>query len=220
MTLDEIKLSIDGAIPWWPYLIAFVLAFAGSYFGAYSKRKGENLATKEDYAALLAQVRKTTETTETIKAEISKVSWVDQQRWQLKRELYLELLSALYSEKEALFKLNDEESKRYPTEPKIVELRSQFIEKNRVQSLNAIERISKVRGVAGVLLSDESQKALDDLASLWYESLDKEAPGFYAKRLSAADKAYSIVLKSATVDLDVKRNILHGSSTELQRDDG
>ncbi|MEW8073663.1 MAG: hypothetical protein AB2826_24910 [Candidatus Thiodiazotropha sp.] len=205
MTHDEIKAVIDGAIPWWIYLIAFIVAFAGSYIGAYAKRKGENLATKEDYKGLLSQVRKTTETTETIKADISKVSWVDQQRWQLKRELYMELLSALYSEKEALFKLNDEEDRPSPTEPELIKLRTQFIEKNQAQSLSAIERISKVRGVAGVLLTDESQKALDELALSWYESIDGKSSNFYSKRLSAADKAYSVVLEAATVDLDVKR---------------
>lgn len=204
MTPEEIKAAIDGAIPWWAYLVAFIFAFAGSYFGAYAKRKAENLATKEDFDGLLSQVKKTTETTEKIKADISKVSWVDQQRWQLKRELYMELLSALYSEKEAIFKLSDEEKKPEPTEPEFITLREEFIKNNCSQSLAAIERISKVRGVAGVLLTDESKMALDELAASWYVSMEGEATDFYPKRLAAADKAYSIVLSAATKDLDVK----------------
>ncbi len=204
MTPEEIKVAIEGAIPWWAYLVAFIVAFAGSYFGAYAKRKAENLATKEDFDDLLSQVEKTTETTEKIKSDISRVSWVDQQRWQLKRELYMDLLEALYSEKEAIFKLSDEEKRAVPTDPELIDLREKFIKKNRSQSLAAIERISKVRGVAGVLLTDESQKALDELAASWYESIGGESTDFYTTRLAAADKAYSIVLKAATKDLDVK----------------
>ena len=91
-----------------------------------------------------------------------------------------------------------------PTDPEIVSLRNEFIKKNQSQSISAIEQISKARGIAGVLLSDESQKALDELALTWYESIDGKSVDFYAARLKAVDKAYSIVLNAATKDLDVK----------------
>lgn len=211
MNADQIKAIVEATLnegrtfPWWAYFLAFALTFAGSYFGAYAKRKAENLATKEDFDALLAQVKKTTEETEKIKTDIARISWVDQQRWTLKRELYMELLDSLYSEKEAVFKLSDEEKRPVPNEADILALRENFIRENQVQSLAAIKRISKVRGVAGVLLTEEAQKALDEIAVAWYESLEGKAEKFYAKRLAAVDKAYSIVLLAATKDLDVKR---------------
>lgn len=207
---DQIKCIVETALKdgmafqWWAYLFAFVIAFFGSYSGAYARRKAENLATKEDFDELLSQVKKTTEETEKIKTDISRVSWVDQQRWALKRELYMELLDSLYSEKEAAFKLSDEEKQQIPTEPAILALRGKFIEENRAQSLAAIKRISKVRGIAGVLLTDEAQKALDDIALAWFPSIEGKPEEFYAKRLEAADKAYFIVLQSATKDLGVK----------------
>ena len=204
MTPEEIKVAVEGAIPWWFYAIAFIFAFAGSYFGAYAKKRAENRAMKDDFDNLLSQLKKTTKATEKIKEDISRVSWVDQQRWQLKRDLYMELLEALYSEKEAIFKLYDEEKREPPTDPELISLRETFVSNNRDKSLSAIERISKVRGVAGVLLTAESQKALDDLALSWYKSIDGESPEFYSTRLKAADKAYSIVLNAATKDLDVK----------------
>jgi hypothetical protein len=211
ITAEQIKAIVEAAIkdgiafPWWAYSAAFVIAFAGSYFGAYAKRKAENLATKEDFGALLDQVKKTTKETEQIKTDISRVSWVDQQRWTLKRELYMELLDSLYSEKEAVFKLSDEEKRTVPTEPDLVAMRDKFIRENQAQSLAAIKRISKVRGVAGVLLTEEAQKALDEIALAWYQSIEGKPEEFYAKRLAAVDKAYAIVLTSATKDLDVKR---------------
>lgn len=211
MNADQIKAIVEVALnegrtfPWWAYILAFVLAFAGSYCGAYAKRKAENLATKEDFDTLLAQVKKTTEETEKIKTDIARISWVDQQRWTLKRELYMELLDSLYSEKEAVFKLSDEEKRPAPNEAGLLALRENFIRENQVQSLAAIKRISKVRGVAGVLLTEEAQKALDEIALVWYESIEGNAEEFYTKRLAAVDKAYSIVLLAATKDLDVKR---------------
>lgn len=210
MSPEQIKSIVEAArndglaFPWWAYLLVLFLAFCGSYFGSYAKRKAENLATKEDFDELLSQVKKTTEETEKIKTDISRVSWVDQQRWTLKRELYMELLDSLYSEKEAIFKLSDEEKRPVPNDSEFLVLRKNFIKENQAQSLAAIRRISKVRGVAGILLTDEAQKALDEIALAWYQSIEGKPEDFYAKRLAAADKAYSIVLKSATKDLDVK----------------
>ena len=210
MTAAEVQIIVRNALaegfafPWWAYLISFAIAFVGAYFGSYMKRKAENLATKEDFNDLLVQVRRTTEETEKIKAEISRVSWVDQQRWNLKRELYLELLDSIYSEREALFKLDDEQARPLPTENEVLVLREKFIVDNREQSLAAIKRISKVRGIAGVLLTDEAQQALDELALAWHQTIDGDPKNFYTDRRNAADKAYKVVLASATKDLDVK----------------
>ena len=49
----------------------FVTAGLGSYFGAYLKRKGENLATHEDMNRLVEQVEATTRATEEIKSQVS-----------------------------------------------------------------------------------------------------------------------------------------------------
>ncbi len=210
MTPDEIRIAVESALregitfPWWAYFLPLAAAFAGSWGGAYAKRKGENLATKEDFDQLLAQVKRTTEETEKIKAEVSRISWVDQQRWSLKRELYMELLDSLYAEKEAIFKLLDEEKRPVPTDPETSKLRENFLQENQKQSLAAIKRIAKVRGVAGVLLTDMAQKALDELAIAWYQSFDAHDTDFYSRRLAAADRAYAVVLQSATQDLGVK----------------
>ena len=211
ITPEQIKSIVEAAskdglgFPWWLYLLAFVATFVGSYSGSYAKHKAENLATKEDFDELLSQVKKTTEETEKIKTDISRASWIDQQRWSFKRELYMELLDSLYSEREAIFKLSDEEKRPIPTDPDILKLREKYIEENRAQSIAAIKRISKIRGVAGVLLTDEVQKILDETSLAWYQSIEGNSEDFYAKRLEAADKAYFMVLQSATIDLDVKR---------------
>ncbi len=210
MTADHIRAAVEAAIregvmfQWWLYLLALAIAFFGAFLGSYARRKAEHLATKEDFDQLLIQVKRTTEETEKIKAQIARISWVDQKRWEFMRELYSELLDSLYAEKEAIFKLADEEKRPVPTDSKIQALRARFIEENRAQSLAAIKRISKVRGIAGILLADDALKALDELALTWYQSIEGEPEAFYAARLEGADKAYSVILKAATRDLNIK----------------
>ncbi|MFP5203845.1 MAG: hypothetical protein ACLGP3_07715 [Acidobacteriota bacterium] len=53
------------------------------FFGSYSAKKGENLATKEDIAQL-------TKTAEGIKAEISDKVWDRQKQWEMRRDIVFE----------------------------------------------------------------------------------------------------------------------------------
>ena len=76
-------------------IFSAVSAGIGAYFGAYLKRKGENLATKEDLDALVHQVKATTQATESIKADLSGRLWLSQERWKLKTDLYISLLTML-----------------------------------------------------------------------------------------------------------------------------
>lgn len=52
-------------------MLAVLLNVIAASLASYAKRKGENLATKEDFDELLRQVKLTTETTEQIKAQSS-----------------------------------------------------------------------------------------------------------------------------------------------------
>jgi len=51
--------------------VSLASACLGAYFSAYLKRKGENYATKEDFAEILHQLKDTTTLTESIKSDIS-----------------------------------------------------------------------------------------------------------------------------------------------------
>lgn len=85
------------------YLIIFGLFIIGGLFGvyvsSYLKKKGEHLATKEDFDKLLDQLKKQTKETEKIKDELKKTSWLEQRRWDLKQKLYWEMAQITHKEK-------------------------------------------------------------------------------------------------------------------------
>ena len=79
-------------------LVALNIVFwiAASFLKPYLGRKGENLATHEDLQDLVDQVKATTTATESIKSELSGRLWVSQERWKLKTDVYVSLLSMLH----------------------------------------------------------------------------------------------------------------------------
>jgi hypothetical protein len=74
----------------WKFAFLAFCAGFGAYLGSYLKKKGENLATREDITDLVTQVRAVTTATKEIEAKISDAMWDRQKRWELKREALLE----------------------------------------------------------------------------------------------------------------------------------
>jgi hypothetical protein len=72
-----------------------IVSGAGSFLGAYLKRKAESLATKEDLQGLVKQVEATTQATESIKTSLTGSLWESQERWRLKSNLYVTLVRQL-----------------------------------------------------------------------------------------------------------------------------
>lgn len=77
-------------------------SWAGSFLGAYLKKKGENLATQEDIKKLVAQVSAVTTATKEIESKITSDLWDKQKRWELKREVLIETTKRIARAKTAL----------------------------------------------------------------------------------------------------------------------
>src|SRR5437763_10539782 len=60
------------AATWTVMVLALGAAGIGAFAGAYLKRRGENLATKEDFDVLLQQLKAQTKATEEIKADVQR----------------------------------------------------------------------------------------------------------------------------------------------------
>lgn len=81
-------------------LTTLIGAFAGSYLGAYMKKKGENRAIHEDINKLVDQVSAVTAATKQIEADVSSSVWDKQKRWEMKRDVLFETtkrVAALYN---------------------------------------------------------------------------------------------------------------------------
>ncbi len=76
---------IDFTIP----LFSIICAGGGAFLGSYFKKKGENLATKEDFNALAAQTLKLTQITKEIEAKIDDQVWDRQRQWEMKRDVLI-----------------------------------------------------------------------------------------------------------------------------------
>jgi HD superfamily phosphohydrolase len=79
---------------YWMYMYLFinvVVVAVAAWLGSFLKTKGQNFATKRDFAELLKQQEKTAEAVETIKSEISQRDWV-QREWTNLRRVKLEAL--------------------------------------------------------------------------------------------------------------------------------
>jgi hypothetical protein len=86
-------------------MVAFV-AGLGAYFGSYLKKKGENVATKEDIKNVVEQVKAVTQATKEIETKISNQVWDRQKQWELKREVLLEATKRLSAIENGLLSLN------------------------------------------------------------------------------------------------------------------
>ncbi len=70
-------------------IASFLMAGGGAWAGSYLREKGKNYASKEDIKTL-------TRLTEEIRSEVSGKMWLDQKRWDLKREYYWQLLGQFH----------------------------------------------------------------------------------------------------------------------------
>lgn len=87
------------SIPVWSYVIFAALTFAGGFFGAYFKRKGENYATKEDIECITDKVESVKADYAKILEEVKsdnqlKIASIEREK-QLKKEVYMEAAEAL-----------------------------------------------------------------------------------------------------------------------------
>ena len=70
------------------WIVTVVMAGVGAWIGTYLREKGRNYATRED-------VQHLTRLTEEVRADVSGKVWLEQKRWDLKRDFYWELLTVL-----------------------------------------------------------------------------------------------------------------------------
>lgn len=84
------------------FLLNAALVGAGIYLSSYLKKKAEHLATREQFKDLQRETAELTRTTKEIEAKISDDVWNRQRRWELKRDLLLEMAKKMSAAYDAL----------------------------------------------------------------------------------------------------------------------
>lgn len=95
------KIAREQFLAQWPiYLLmlsmVFVVGTVAAYIGSYAKRRGENFATKADFADLIFQLKETTAAAEVVKTKISHADWSTREMKTLRRLKLEELLLSVY----------------------------------------------------------------------------------------------------------------------------
>jgi hypothetical protein len=75
-----------------------LLTLGLGFLAAYLAFKAKNFATSEDFKKLLDQQKQTTQEVEAIRSNITHDVWLQQRRWELRRESYGVLLAELFQQ--------------------------------------------------------------------------------------------------------------------------
>lgn len=155
-----------------------VSAGAGAFIGSYLKKKGENLATKEDLADLVIQVEAVTAATKEIEAKIDNQVWSGQRQWELKRDALLATVSALRHAHNAVQILYS----AYDVDMAVKgEQWKERIPEERKRSSEALDVFNEKRFEASLVCSKIVNLALDKPAALMRRCLIYFAQGDFKK---------------------------------------
>ncbi|HDM8062537.1 hypothetical protein [Vibrio harveyi] len=87
------------------FLPAIITGLFIAPFGAYLKKRMNNLATNDDFDSALRQLKKSTKAVEQVKSQLNERFWVKQQIWETKRVAYEELITCLNTSQKYLNEL-------------------------------------------------------------------------------------------------------------------
>lgn len=109
-------------IPGYTWAVLLVVGSAvGGFFGAYLKRRAENLATKDDFDEIKRQLEETTRVAEEVKRSINDRGWIAQQRWARKEEHYIALVRVLTEYEHSVLLLERSINKYGCAEPEVID---------------------------------------------------------------------------------------------------
>lgn len=210
MQPSDLKLLIEEAVrqgtsyPWWALLASLVGAAVGAYLMPYLTKKGENLATQEDFAQIRQQLQLATRDTEEIKDLLSSKTWRSQKQWSALEQYYSSLLTNLHKFKMSLSDLSDyymEPGSEHTPDSK----QSQHFHALLESSHASYKELQQLIGPAALYLSDGSMKTLDELVNQhWHLVNFSDCTADYVSAAnSLASAAYTAILSEAKGQLQL-----------------
>jgi hypothetical protein len=180
--------SVVMAVIFW--LLTAAISGAAAYFGAYLRKKGENLATHEDLKNLVEQMKAVTQATKEIEAKIDNQVWSGQRQWELKRDALLATVSALRHAHNAVQILYS----AYDVDMSVKgEQWKEKIPEERKRSSEALAVFNEKRFEASLVCSKIVNSALDRPAALMRRCIIDFAQGDFKKASDLAPRIHDAV---------------------------
>lgn len=95
-------------------IFSALTACLGFFFGAYLKKRAEITALDEKQVTILSHIETQTRVTEEVKSEFESIkselqhkNWVEQKKWEFRKDLFLELISLLVQVREHSLKADE-----------------------------------------------------------------------------------------------------------------
>ncbi len=155
--------------------LGFMGGLLATYLRAYSKKKGENLATHEDINKVLDEVRAVTTTTKQIEAKISNEVWERQREWELKREVLFEAAKRMSETDNALLSLDTffRADKNETDELHWLKMQSQYV----TRWQKAISSFEQTESLVQISCSKETLMTFAELTDLLRSTASKIVSG-------------------------------------------
>lgn len=138
-------------------LLVLVFAGTGSWIASYVREKGKNYATQED-------VQKLTRLAEEVRAEVAGKAWLDQKRWDLRRDFYWQLLGLLSELSAAMQQYRAAIPAPAARQELNTEGLKQLVEEGKVQAAEFVKmttRLTYLLGIGRILLPEHIVSVLD-----------------------------------------------------------
>lgn len=202
--LESITSNGDNVLPILVVLFLIVIKvidlFVKSWISTYLKKKAENFATKEDFKEILELERITTREIESIKRQIATGAWIDQRRWDLKRELYSKLLEVFHELRKTT--ANVATTYSLAQDKDFIERNKEFYDGQKKKQLELLDEAGRLTAVAALIVDEEAINAVEAFRQEASVLDVKSDPYRYMMGLcDSADRVYRLLLKEARQDL-------------------
>lgn len=188
-------------------IIPAISGGGAAYLGAYLRKKAENQALREDFDEIRSQLKTTTRDTEAIRQELANHSWLTQQQWSAREQLYSALLENLHRFMADLLTMLEYYIVPGSEHDRNIEEDSNF-RALLTASNKVISEVKNLRGTAAIFLSDKAIESLDQLISDHWQLTTFDAvctADYVEKAVKLAASTYTEVLAEAKEQLGLSR---------------
>jgi hypothetical protein len=192
-----------------------LMLVGGIYFKSYFDKKGENLATKEDFKDLKTQTAELRQTTKEIEAKIDDQVWNRQRQWELKRDILFDATKRLSDADNKLLSLNTFWQHKIDGQIGSEEQEVRFQHKFTIEWQTSMRSFEEVEALTQVTCSIETMTAFTQLKYLLGDTAAKIVSGdkiVYVSSQKEREKRFGLAKLAIRKELGIATSVMPLSS--------